>query len=166
MADENDQQEARPAGQPVESRQEPPAGAQQPAGEQPAAGEQPPAPSHQAPVEPAPASGRAWRGRARGMAARRPVQLLAAGVAGAIIGGGAVGLLDALDDHGDDRPMYVVRVDRGGPFGPGWRRWQGPEGEWDERGGFPPGWQGRPFRPGPELRKLPQEPQPVPSPTS
>jgi hypothetical protein len=160
MADENDPQEARPAEQPAESRQEPPAGAQPPAGEQPPA--PPYQPPYQPPAGPAPAPAGAWRGRARGLAGRRAVQLVAAGVAGAIIGGGAVALLDALDDRGEQR-TFVVRMDRGGPepFGPGWRRWREPE--WDERGDFPRGWEIRPFGPGEQPRRVPPPAPPAPS---
>jgi hypothetical protein len=155
VAEEKDNQQAGPAEPPVESRQEPAAGVAQPP-----AGAQPPGPQPQPPIAPAP--GGNWRGRARGWTGRKPVQLLAAGVAGAIIGGGVVALLDVLDDHGD-RTM-LVRVERPGmgPYGPGWRRWQGPE--WDDRGdGFPPGWERRrPFAPFPP-EKMPQAPRQVPS---
>lgn len=76
----------------------------------------------------------------------RPAQLLAAGIVGAIIGGGAVGLIDVLDDDGPGHArVHMVQYGRGhadadgfghwhdrmhqdGPMtpdGPGWERWRG-----------------------------------------
>ncbi len=78
--------------------------------------------------------------------ARRPVQLVAVGLAGALVGGALVGFFEAFT-HGDDhhhRHAVYGRMYGPGPFmrGPGWRLRQ-----WD---GTPP-WQQRLY------------PQPVPT---
>lgn len=105
----------------------------------------PPGPQYASPAGPGDrgAGVRAW-------AQRRPAQLLVAGVIGAILGGGAVGLLDVLDDDHDMRGHRYYM-----PYGPGHggegygpRHWKGPyDGpmmpgrrdwrEWGQRPGMP-----------------------------
>ncbi|HEX2314400.1 MAG TPA: hypothetical protein VHJ17_11725, partial [Thermomonospora sp.] len=98
-------------------------------------------------------------------ASRRPVELVAAGLAGALIGGGLVGALDVLDDDGDDDRVVRV-IERGGGPGPGWRRWDREFGE-DLPERIPPEWR-RPRRilPPEAPTEAPTEvPTPSPSPT-
>jgi hypothetical protein len=186
MAEEKDKRVAGPPEEPVASPHEPPAGeppvrrpepgeavppaAQQPPAQQPPAPQPPvqqasmqqpppagPPPVAPPPVGPVPPAGGLPR-RSGDWARRKPVQLLAAGVSGAIIGGGAVAVIDLLDDH-EDRRQYVM-IDRRGqdPFGPGLKRWNGPG--WDGR--YPPRWsepRQRPTMPMP----LPGTPEPAPT---
>jgi hypothetical protein len=93
------------------------------------------------------------------------VQLLAAGVVGALIGGGAVGVLDVLDDDGEH---YVRVIERGGPYGPGRRHWdRGPDDDWYRR--MPPEYRDPrrfPPYPGEAPTEAPTAPSPAPTPTS
>ncbi|GAA2099941.1 hypothetical protein [Actinomadura alba] len=189
MADEKDKRVAGPAEQPAESRQEPPPGdphavaghehggigtpgaepappASPPPPPSPPGLPQPPPPPRPPFAEPVPPPGEA-RHRDFGWARRRSVQLVAAGIAGAILGGGAVALLDLLDDRGEHR---YVRFERGpGPYGPGPKRWYGPDWNGEEQGEWPPRWQQQqPFpRRVPPMPGVPQEPTapPLPSPS-
>jgi hypothetical protein len=84
-----------------------------------------------------------------------------------IIGGGAVAILGG-DDH-ESRQVFVHVDGPGfGPYGPGWRRWQMPDGgDKGGRGDYPPGFPRQRIVPFPQP-KMPQEPppdapQPVPS---
>jgi hypothetical protein len=183
MEDENDEQgRDRPAGSAEtpgaqEGAPTPEGTAQHSAAESPpaqhSAAESPPAQesaTEPAAAQPAAAPGGPPRrfGKARDLSRRKPAQLLAAGLAGAIIGGAAVATIGALT--GDDRPEQ--RVAR---FGPGPHRdgpgpyWWGPR----DRGQPPdqgPGW-GYPG--GPRARRVPppgwvpgQRPSPAPKPST
>lgn len=102
----------------------------------------------------------------RERARSRPVQLLIAGVVGAIIGGGAVGLIDVLDDGGPERTrVHMVRYGSGTPDD-GFGHWHG---RMHGDGPMMPGDQGqerwRGTRPWPAPSWAPDEPAPAPPPT-
>ncbi|REE99542.1 hypothetical protein [Thermomonospora umbrina] len=119
--------------------------------------ESPPPPLPQPPT--LPASPPVWREPRRSWAGRRSVQLLAAGLAGVIVGGGLVGLVDVVNND-DDGDRFVRVVERGGPFAPERRRWErDPYERWGEPAP-PPGWDGFRRFPTPE-----EEPTVSPSPT-
>ena len=143
MSDENDQRVAGPPGDP---------------GDEPVSSQSPPPPAAEAPAAAPPGVSR--RERLRRVGGRRPVQLLAAGVIGAIIGGAVVGTLGALTDH--DHPRGFAEYGRhGGPF----MRGDGPFRRF--RDGGPQQGMGGWYGPGPRQRQvpgqdgLPQAPVPV-----
>ncbi|MCW2916512.1 MAG: hypothetical protein JWN52_4580 [Actinomycetia bacterium] len=145
MSDENDQRVAGPPGDP---------------GDEPVSSQSPPPPAAEAPVTAPPGVSR--RERLRRVGGRRPVQLLAAGVIGAIIGGAVVGTLGAVTEH-DDHRGFAEYGRHGGPF----MRGDGPS--WRFRGGGPQQGGGGWYGPGPRQWQvpdqggLPQGPVPVPA---
>jgi hypothetical protein len=143
MSDENDQRVAGPPRDP---------------GDEPVSSQSPPPPAAEAPVTAPPGVSR--RERLRRVGGRRPVQLLAAGVIGAIIGGAVVGTLGATEH--DDHRGFAEYGRHGGPF----MRGDGPS--WRFRGGGPQQGGGGWYGPGPRQWQVPDQgglPQgPVPAP--
>jgi hypothetical protein len=125
MSDESDQETTGPPGDPESGQAPSPSSLPPTDGGAPAA--VPPGPSR--------------RERLRRAGARRSVQLVVAGILGAIIGGSVVGALGAVTD-GDRQPKVgVAEYGRHGPFMRGPRGWH--------RGG--PGW----YPPAPWMGKVP-----------
>ncbi|WP_119729684.1 hypothetical protein [Thermomonospora amylolytica] len=120
MADEDDKKVAGPP-----PAQTPPAAGTGEAPPPPPPGQAPPGPPPFPPPPHRTHAVRRWDGRGA-------VPLLVAGLVGAIIGGGLVGLADLLDDRGEERYVRVVDVDGDRP----WRRWD--DDGWRER--VPPEW--------------------------
>ena len=91
--------------------------------------------------------------------ARRPVQLVAVGLVGVLVGGALVGFFEAITGDHHDRHGFYGRVYGPGPYmrGPGWRLRQ-----WD---GAPP-WQQRPGMPQPVEPSGAPTQIPVPAPTA